>query len=61
MLYMIELIGTDQDFKVTKFLNREDIAKYVKNSPGLLHDEYIIIEGELQHSKGRHIYDGRFQ
>lgn len=50
----------DDKFIVTHFPNKESLAKYIKNNPSMSHEDYVIIEGELQHHKGRYIYDGRF-
>jgi len=60
MLYLIESEGGPV-FKVTHFPNKEILAKYVKDNPGLSLEDYIVIDGELLQHKGRHIYDGRFQ
>ena len=59
MIFLVENEGTD--FKITHFASRELLARYIKNSPGLSHEDYVIFEGEIQHHKDRHIYDGRFQ
>ncbi len=58
-LFLIQKI--EKDFKTTKFANRESLANYIKNTPSLTDSDYIIIKGEIQHFKGRYIYDGRFQ
>lgn len=60
MLYLIENEGGTY-FKVTHFPNKEILAKYLKNNPWISQEDYIVIDGELQQHKGRHIYDGRFQ
>ena len=63
MLYLIESIHGNSrcDFKTTKFANKELIANYLKNNPTLSSDKYVILKGDLIQSKGRYIYDGRFQ
>ena len=63
MLYLIESLQSNGkcDFKTTKFPNKELVANYLKNNPVLTSDKYIIINGELEQSKGRYVYDGRFQ
>ena len=58
-LFLIQKI--ENDFKTTKFTDKESLAKYIKNNPTLTDSDYIIIKGEIQHHKGRYIYDGRFQ
>jgi hypothetical protein len=58
---MLVLIELKEDFKITKFPNRESLAKYIKNKPTLSHKEYIILNGEIEKAEGRHIYDGRSQ
>jgi len=63
MLYLIETINASGncDFRTTRFASKELIANYLKNNPNLSSDKYVIIKGEVKHSKGRYIYDGRFQ
>lgn len=58
-LFLIQKL--ERDFKTTKFISKENLANYIKNNPMLTDSDYIIIKGELQHFKGRYIYDGRFQ
>jgi hypothetical protein len=60
MLYLIQ-DQYNEKFIITYFPNKETLAKYIKDNPSISHEDYVIMQGELQHHKGRHIYDGRFK
>ncbi len=46
--YLIELEGTDGDYKLTIYDSMDHIKKYVKRE-GLNKDDYSVIHGTLQH------------
>lgn len=60
MLYIIELLETNSELRVTKFETVVGVNKYIKNNPLMHEDNFVVLEGELKKYTG-HIYDGRFK